>query len=168
MSKVLLAGLVALFATAPAMSHAQAPAGQVHEVLAEAASKALIDRRVEVIRFALALTPEQARLWPPVEEAIRARLTARHQRLAALAARRSGQVSSEFNPVALVRERSEALAQRAAGLKRLADAWQPLYASLDNNQKLRLRFLTLYVLREMRDAVESRLAGAEEEDEGED
>ena len=66
--------------------------------------------------------------------------------------------------IALVRERSEALAQRAAGLKRLADAWQPLYASLDDNQKLRLRFLTLFVLREMRDALEGRVVDAEEED----
>ena len=167
MSKILLAGLAALFIAVPSGTYAQAPAGQVREHLTEAASKALIDRRVEVIKFALALTPEQTRLWQPVEEAIRARLTARHQRLAALAAKRGGQVSSEFNPIALVRERSEALAQRAAGLKRLADAWQPLYENLDNNQKLRMRFLTLFVLREMRDAVESRLMDAEEEDEGE-
>src|SRR5207237_10135287 len=99
---------------------------------------------------------------------LRARWHERHERMAALAANRGGQVSSEFNPIALVRERSEALAQRAAGLKRLADAWQPLYASLDDNQKLRLRFLTLFVLREMRDAIESRRMQSEEEGEDED
>jgi hypothetical protein len=38
----------------------------------------------------------------------------------------------------------------------LADAWQPLYNSLDDRQKLRLRFLALVALREMRDAVEAR------------
>ena len=48
-------------------------------------------------------------------------------------------------------------------LKKLADAWQPLYASLDDNQKARLRFLAVYVLREMRDAVESRRMQSEDE-----
>jgi hypothetical protein len=168
MSKILLAGLAALFITVPSVSYAQAPTGQVREVITEAASKALTDRRVEVVKFGLALTPDQAKLWPPVEEAIRARSTARHQRLAKLAALRNGQRDrSEFNPVDLIRERSEVLAQRSAGLKGLADAWQPLYASLDNNQKLRLRFLAVFVLREMRDAVESRLTEAEEEDDSE-
>jgi hypothetical protein len=168
MSKILLAGLAALFITVPSVSYAQAPTGQVREVITEAASKALTDRRVEVVKFGLALTPDQAKLWPPVEEAIRARTTARHQRLAKLAALRNGQRDrSEFNPVDLIRERSEVLAQRSAGLKGLADAWQPLYASLDNNQKLRLRFLAVFVLREMRDAVESRLTEAEEEDDSE-
>src|SRR5262245_41321081 len=83
MSRTLIAGLTALLIAVPSASYAQAPAGEIRELLTEAASKALIDRRIEVIKFALALTPEQARLWPPVEEAIRARLTARHQRLAA-------------------------------------------------------------------------------------
>jgi len=169
MSKIVLAGLAALFIVLPSATYAQTPGGQVREVLSEAASKALIDRRVEVVKFALALTTDQARLWPAVEEAIRARSTTRHQRLVALAARRSGQRdNSEFDPVALVRERSEALAQRSAGLKRLADPWQPLYASLDNSQKLRLRFLTAFVLREMRDAIESRRMQSEEEGEDED
>jgi hypothetical protein len=165
MTKILLAGLAALFIIVPSLAYAQAPAAQGPQVLTDEASKALIDRRVEVIKLALALKPEQTRLWPPVEEAIRARLTARHQRLATLAARWSGQVSSEFNPIALIRERSEVLAQRSAGLKRLADAWQPLYESTDNDQKLRLRFLTLFVLREMRDALESRYMDSEEQTE---
>ena len=56
------------------------------------------------------------------------------------------------------------LAQRAAGLKKLADAWQPLYASLNDAQKERLRFLAVYVLQEMRDAVESRRMQSEDEE----
>ena len=88
-------------------------------------------------------------------------MTARHQRLANLAARVSA--PRESNPIELLRERADVLAQRAAGLKKLADAWQPLYESLDPDQKLRLRFLTLYVLREMGDALESRRMRIEDE-----
>jgi|SRR3954447_21302501 len=71
---------------------------------------------------------------------------ARRQRLVNLAARLTGH--RELNPVELLRDRADALATRAEGLKRLADAWQPLYASLDDNQKARLRLLAVYVLRE--------------------
>jgi hypothetical protein len=109
----------------------------------------------------LQLTPDQEKYWPAVEEAIRARAMARRQRLVNLVARATGQ--REFNPVELLRDRADALATRAEGLKRLADAWQPLYASLDDNQKARLRLLTVYVLREMRDAAESRRLQSEDE-----
>jgi hypothetical protein len=61
------------------------------------------------------LTPEQEKLWPPVEEAIRARADARYQRMAAVAQRRSQQ--GEVDPVALLRDRSDALAAKAAALK---------------------------------------------------
>src|SRR4051812_26015478 len=104
---------------------------------------------------------DQAKYWPAVEEAIRARAMARHQRLANLVARASGQ--REFSPVELLRDRADALVTRAAGLKKLADAWQPLSESLDPNQKARLRFLAVYVLREMRDAAESRRVQSEDE-----
>jgi hypothetical protein len=59
-------------------------------------------------------------------------------------------------PIELLRMRADALAERAAGLKKLVDAWQPLYETLDANQKARMRFLAAVVLREMRDAAESR------------
>jgi hypothetical protein len=109
----------------------------------------------------LQLKPDQEKYWPAVEEAIRARAMARRQRLVNLVARATGQ--REFNPVELLRDRADALATRAANLKKLADAWQPLYASLDDNQKARLRLLTVYVLREMRDAAESRRLQSEDE-----
>jgi len=109
----------------------------------------------------LQLTPDQAKYWPAVEEAIRARAMARHQRLVDLASRLSGQ--REFNPVELMQARADALATRGANLKKLADAWQPLYQSLDPSQKDRLRFLAAYVLHEMRNAVESRRLQSEDE-----
>ena len=92
MLKVLFAGLTALAITAPSLSYGQAPpAGGAPGMLSETASKALIDRRIEVVKAALTLSPEQEKYWPAVEEAVRSRLTARHIRLVHLAERRNGQ-----------------------------------------------------------------------------
>ena len=173
MSRTIVVGLSALFIAASAVAYAQpqptagsppAPAtaeAQAPERLSDADFKVITDRRIELLKFALQLTPDQAKNWPAVEEAIRARATARHQRLVNLAARLGAQ--RDVTPVDLLRERAEVLATRAANLKKLADAWQPLYASLDVNQKDRLRFLAAYMLYEMRNAVESRHLQAEDE-----
>jgi LTXXQ motif family protein len=172
MSKIFAAGLSAFLITASSLAYAQvstgpaqgsgpAQAGPAQERLSDAEFKTLTDRRIELVKFALQLTPDQAKYWPPVEEAIRARGMARRQRLVNLVARATGQ--REFNPVELLRDRADALATRATNLKKLADAWQPLYASLDDNQKARMRLLAVYVLREMRDAMESRRLQSEDE-----
>ncbi len=52
--------------------------------------------------------------------------------------------------------RADALGQKAESLRKLADAWQPLYATLDQDQKRRMRLLTVHVLRELGGAAESR------------
>jgi hypothetical protein len=77
---------------------------------------------------------------------------------------------NEVDLVELMNRRASSLSERAAGLKMLADAWKPLYETLDANQKSRLRFLAAYVLREMRDAAEARrmqLEDHEDEDDSE-
>ena len=58
--------------------------------------------------------------------------------------------------VDFLQRRADALAQRSADLKKLAAAWQPLYKTLTPDQKRRMAFLAIYVLREMRDALEDR------------
>ncbi len=123
----------------------------------------LRDTRIAVIKFALQLRPDQQQLWPPVENAIRARSEARQKRITDLQARLSKPMP-DMDPVQLVKLRADALAQRAEGLKKLADAWQPLYATLDQDQKRRMRILTVLVLREVRDAIDSRRMDDEEMD----
>jgi len=131
---------------------AQAPADEHNADLPSAADwKMLTEARIDAVKAALQLTPEQAKLWPPVEEAIRTRGQARYLRLQALM-----QPGGEHETVIeLLRHRADGLAQRSGELKRLADAWQPLYQTLDEAQKLRLRILAIYALREMRDTIES-------------
>ena len=58
--------------------------------------------------------------------------------------------------VAFLNRRADALAQRSADLKKLADAWQPLYRTLTPEQKQRMGALTIFVLRDMSDVVEQR------------
>src|SRR4051794_26712246 len=82
--------------------------------------QAITNRRIEILKFALQLTPDQQKYWPALEEAIRARATARHQRLADLASRLGGQ--RELSPVDLMRERANVLATKSETLKKLADA----------------------------------------------
>ena len=169
MSKLVIAGLAAvLIFGASSPSNAQAPsAGGIPGGLTDAVSKAVIGRRIDVLKTTLGLTSEQAGYWPAVEEAIRGRLTARHQRLARMAARHNE--TTEANLIDLMNRRASNLTERAAALTKLADAWKPLYDSLDAHQKDRLRFLAAYVLREMRDAVEAqRVQSEDQEDEDED
>ena len=148
------AAALALFLTTSSTTYAQAPVGAQPDRLNAAEFKEVTDRRIEVIKAALQLKPDQEKYWPAVEEAIRARATGRYARLENLLNQRGQQ--GEFNAVALMRRRAESLAQRSAELKKLADAWEPLQASLDDTQKRRLRFLSLFVLREMRDRLDSR------------
>ena len=116
----------------------------------------LTDARIAMTKAALQLTPEQQKFWPPIEEAIRARAETRMHRIAQLKSLAEQAGQRDFNPVELMRGRAEALAQRGTNMKRLADAWQPLYQTLNPDQKQRMRLLAMHVVREVRGALERR------------
>ena len=164
MLKTVAAGLTALFVTASSLAYAQAPsaAGSEQENARPSAAdlNALTDARIGIVKAALQLTPEQAKYWPAVEEAIRNRAMGRQVRLAALARQRD---QGDRDPIDIVRHRADALAQRAAELKQLADAWQPLYATLTPDQKQRLRLFAVNILRMVPRAVEFHRMETEEE-----
>jgi hypothetical protein len=69
------------------------------------------------------------------------------------------------NPVDFLQRRADALAQRSADLKRLADAWQPLYQTLSPDQRRRMALLTVFTIRELRNAAEQRRLESEDDDE---
>ena len=129
--------------------------------------KALTDARVGIIKAALQLTPDQEKYWPAVEEAIRARAKNRQARLERVAKLRDSSpldVVGERNPVELMQRRAEILGQRAADLKKLADAWEPLYKTLTPDQKKRMAFATYAAMRGIRDAIEHRMEYDEDDD----
>ena len=166
MLKTVVAGLTALFVTASSLAYAQAPsaAGSEQEGWRPSAAdlNALTDARIAIVKAALQLTPEQAKYWPAVEEAIRNRAMGRQVRLATAIARQREPRDSD--PVDVMRQRAETLAARSAELKQLADAWQPLYASLNPDQKQRLRFFAIRVLHVLQNAVETRRMQDEDSD----
>ena len=119
----------------------------------------LTDMRVGLVKAALQLTPDQEKYWPTLEEAIRARAKNRQARLERVAELRdNGPMESlgDRNPVDLMQRRADQLIQRGNDLKKVADAWQPLYKTLSQDQKKRMAFVTLVGVRTMRDAIEHR------------
>src|SRR6516225_1192592 len=172
MLKIVTAGVTALFVTASPLAYAQTAASAATPSAAD--WNTLTDLRIDVVKAALKLTPDQEKYWPPIEDAIRARAKDREARLASAQARLAeirnrslSEVLRDRDPIAFMHRRAEALAQRSTDLKNLADAWQPLYQTLTPEQKRRMASLTIIVLREMRNAVEQRRvrAGDEEDDE---
>jgi hypothetical protein len=167
MRKRMISTVAALFIVGAPMALAQqatSGSGSTSDSgrLNQAEFKMLTDIRVGVIRAALQLTPEQEKLWPAVEEAIRARAETRYRRLAALGERMDQW--RDADPVQLYRQRADVLADRAAGLRKLADAWQPLYQSLTPDQKTRLRLVTVHALEGFRTAMENRRTELDDEE----
>ena len=158
MLKSVIGVLTFLFVAGSSLAYAQESAPPIPS---QANFKALTDARVGIVKATLQLTPEQEKLWAPVEEAIRARAQARYDRMVAVA----GKQGREVDPIELMRGHADALAKRAANLKQLADAWAPLYQTLNPDQKERMRLLARHVVRELRGGVDARPMEMHDEDE---
>jgi hypothetical protein len=158
-----LAGFQAQAQTTAPGSRVVAAAAQ--KILDSADWKALTDERIDLVKTALQLSPDQAKHWPAIEEAMRARGQMRYDRLNALATPRT----ERRDIVELMHDRAKVLSQRSAALNKLADAWQPLWPTLSTAQKARLRILAVYTIREMADRVEDRrMQMMDEDDDAED
>jgi len=176
MLKTAVIGTTALFLTASSIANAQSsqtssptPAPQR---LNANDQNTLTDMRVDLVKAALQLTPEQEKYWPAVESAIRAGAEDRKARIAKIegtvgmrADESRIEVMRNRDPIAFLQRRSQALAQRSADLDKLAEAWQPLYNTLSQTQRQRMAGLAIFVLREMSDAADRRRATQSEENE---
>src|SRR5262249_5702547 len=138
------------------MAHAQTTGVAPPDRLNAAEVNKLTDARIKIIKATLSLTPEQEKLWGPVEQAIRARATDRQARLASAEDRMEqrrdrGPIEAlhDRDPVTFLNRRADALAQRSADLKKLADAWGPLYKTLTPEQKQRMGVLAVFVIRDL-------------------
>jgi len=163
MHKIFALGLTA-FLAGSSLAYAQA-AAPAEEHFSKSDWNALTDARIGVVKAALQLKPDQTKYWQAIEDAIRARATMRQEHVAALKARVAEK--TEFQPVEFMSARADYMAQRAEALKKLADAWKPLYATLDSDQKRRMRFVAMHVLNEFQEHAGSRRAH-EEDDEDDD
>jgi hypothetical protein len=92
------------------------------------------------------LTADQEKLWPPVEAAVREFAKLRIDRANALMNPPKDDSSQQKpdDPVARLRDRAENMAATAAAMKKIAEAADPLYKTLDDGQKRRLAVLTRF------------------------
>ncbi len=140
----LIAGSAASFAAGPGPGAGPGPAGPGAEHSERwrpnpADQAALTDARIAALKTGLKLTPDQDKLWPGVEATLRDVAKDRQARMAAWRdARKDGAAA---DPIARMRLQADAMSGRAADLKKIADAAEPLYKTLDDGQKHRLQIL---------------------------
>ena len=105
-------------------------------VFSPADRAAFLDARIAALHAGLTLSPEQEKLWPAVETAVRNAAKSamdRHQKFKDAPA-----------PASLIdrlRRRGESAVARGQNLEAIADAAAPLYATLNEDQKHRLPVL---------------------------
>src|ERR1700743_1601415 len=145
MKKVLLAGVAALAIAGTTVVYAQhRPWFQEHMRINPEDRAAFADARIAAVHAGLKLTPDQEKLWPPLEAAVRdfakLRIDRANARMNAGSDDKGAQ--NQDDPVARLRERAVNMTASGAALKKIADAADPLYKTLDEGQKRRLKILT--------------------------
>lgn len=118
-------------ATPPVAASQRGPRGMSPEDRA-----AYFDAHLAAVHAGLKLTPDQERLWPPVESAVRDMM----KQMMELRDQRQSQ-AAPADPVERMARMGEASTRRGQAMTRLAEAARPLYASLSDDQKRRLRTL---------------------------
>ena len=145
MKKVILAGVAAL-AIAGSSAYAQhRPWHHHHHARMSPEDRAAFaDARIAAVKAGLKLTPDQEKLWPPVETAVRDFSKLRIDRAnARMKAREDRDANApKIDPVTRLQQRADNMAATASALKKIADAADPLYKTLDEGQKRRLAVLT--------------------------
>ncbi|MDQ6703245.1 MAG: Spy/CpxP family protein refolding chaperone [Pseudomonadota bacterium] len=117
-------------------SPSNVPAHTEKYVFSPADRAAFLDARIAALHAGLKLAPEQEKLWPAVETAVRT--------AAKSAMDRRQKFKEAPAPASLVdrlRRRGENVVARGQNLEAIADAAAPLYATLSEDQKHRLPVL---------------------------
>src|SRR6201994_728766 len=122
MKKFAIAGIAALAIAGSTAVYAQhRPWFHEHMRMNPEDRAALADARIAAVHAGLKLNPDQEKLWPPVEAAVRDFAKLRIDRAnARMSAPQDEQQPQD--PVARLRERADRMAATAASLKKIADA----------------------------------------------
>ncbi len=136
MWKTVLAGTTALAIAGTTLAYAQqgpnAPDRAQRWRPTAADITAFGDARIAAVHAGLKLTPDQEKLWPPVEAALHDVFKQRSDWFTARAS-----ANRPTDPIERLGARAQVMTDRGAALKKLADASGPLYKSLDDAQKHR-------------------------------
>lgn len=104
---------------------------------------AFADAKIAAVHAGLKLTADQEKLWPPIEAAVKEFAKLRIDRAnARMNGSRDDSQPKPDDPVSRLRDRADTMATSAAAMKKIADAADPLYKTLDDAQKRRLAVLT--------------------------
>jgi zinc resistance-associated protein len=140
MWKTVLAGSTALAIAGATLAYAQqGPGGRDNAPRWHPSAEdisAFGDARIAGLHAGLKLTAEQEKNWPAVESALR---DVAKQRSTWFAAHASADKPKDA--IERLNLRADAMTQRGAALKKLADAAGPLYKSLDEGQQRRFTML---------------------------
>ncbi|ALK08552.1 Spy/CpxP family protein refolding chaperone [Blastochloris viridis] len=140
---ILLATALAAGATSAYAQGAPGPGGPQRPERAQlnpADRSALVDARIAALKAGLKLTPEQEKLWPAVETAVRDTAAKRQARIDE-ARKLRDERNTRPDVVERLRAGADRMTDTAADFRRLADAVAPLNATLDDGQKRRLGIL---------------------------
>jgi hypothetical protein len=106
---------------------------------------AFTDARIAALKAGLELTPDQAKNWPPFEQALRDAAQLRRERMQAGAqqpdaapnAQAAPEQGAPNGPFDRLAQRADRMGKASAALKKVAETGQPLYQSLTDAQKQR-------------------------------
>src|ERR1700716_3711077 len=129
MNKAIIAGVAALVIAGSTAVYAEhRPWFRDHVRFSPEDKAAFVDARIAAVKAGLKLTPDQDKLWPPVEAAVRDFAKLRIDRAnARMNAQKddSQDTQKPDDPVARLRDRAETMAASAAALRRISDAADP-------------------------------------------
>ncbi|WP_238120113.1 MULTISPECIES: Spy/CpxP family protein refolding chaperone [unclassified Xanthobacter] len=133
----LVAGSVASYAAPPVGAGPQGPRPTAEQ------REVLSDARIAAVKGGLKLTPDQEKLWPAFETALRdvakqrsALMEQRRaERQAARAAAKQGEKPPMVDPVARLRAGATRMTTTAGEMTKVADALDPLYKALTPEQQ---------------------------------
>ena len=106
---------------------------------------AFADARIAAVHAGLKLTADQEKLWPPVEIAVKEFAKLRLDRANARMnpPRDDSSQQKPDDPVTRLRDRADNMVATAGAMRKIAEAADPLYKTLDDAQKRRLAVLTM-------------------------
>ncbi len=99
--------------------------------------KAYFEARLAAVYAGLMLNETQTKLWPNVEAAVREMVSKRRAW-----AERIKKEGRPANPFDRMKRRADMMVDRGAAMQKFADAAKPLYDTLSDGQKRRLKVLT--------------------------
>lgn len=149
---ILIAGAGAMLAAGAAFAQNAAGNGGMMQMMhhfqrpSPETMQRLLDGRIAMIKTSLQLTPDQEKLWPAVEQAMRDNAAIRAKAMADHAAavgKDTGQDQqpARSDPVTRLEKMSKMASEHAAAAQKLAVALKPLYATLTDPQKAVAEFI---------------------------